>query len=96
MSQAILLKPCNHYQGRGVGERVAVRGDGNTVMGNLITRAETWIFVQGEGNSLVHNTGLENGIDLVDAHEDWDGNVWHQNVFRTSQAGSVANPARIQ
>jgi hypothetical protein len=83
-------------QGRGVGEGFVVGGDGNTLVGNLITRADTGIFVQGEDNRVVRNTALENGIDLVDAHEDCDGNVWHQNVFRTSQAGSIANPACIQ
>jgi hypothetical protein len=83
-------------QGRGVGEGFVVRGDGNTVVGNLMTRAETGILVQGEDNRLVRNTALENLIDLVDAHDDCDGNVWHQNVFRTSQAGAIANPACIQ
>jgi Periplasmic copper-binding protein (NosD) len=84
----------NH--GRGVGEGFRVWGDGNTLVGNLITRAETGILVQGEDNRLVHNTALENGIDLVDAHEECDGNVWRQNVFRTSQAGATANPACIR
>jgi parallel beta-helix repeat protein len=84
----------NH--GWGVGEAFVLGGDGNTLVGNLITRAETGILVQGEDNRLVHNTALENGIDLVDAHEECDGNVWRQNVFRTSQAGAIANPACIQ
>jgi hypothetical protein len=83
-------------QVRGVGEGVAVRGDGNTVVGNLITRSETGIFVPVEDNRLIHNTALDNGIDLVDTHEDCNGNVWQGNVFQTSRAGAIANPACIQ
>jgi Periplasmic copper-binding protein (NosD) len=83
-------------QVRGVGEGVAVRGDSNTVVRNLITRSETGIFVPGEDNRLIHNTALDNGIDLVDTHEDCDGNVWQGNVFQTSRAGAIANPACIQ
>jgi parallel beta-helix repeat protein len=84
----------NH--GRGVGRGFEVRGDGNTLVGNRITQAEMGISVHGEDNRLVRNTALDNGVDLVDAHEDCDGMVWHHNVFRTSQAGASTNPACIQ
>jgi parallel beta-helix repeat protein len=84
-------------QGRGVGERgFEVRGNGNTLVGNLIKGAETGIVVQGADNRLVRNTALENGVDLLDAHEECDGNVWRQNVFQTSQAGDTATPACIR
>jgi Periplasmic copper-binding protein (NosD) len=83
-------------QGDAVEEGFSVTGDGNTLVGNVITQTVVGIIVSGEDNRIVHNTALDNATDLIDTHEDCDGNLWRQNVFRTSRADSVANPACIQ
>ena len=75
---------------------IAVSGQDNTVLENLATNNDQGVWVSGEENRIVRNTALANTIDLVGTHGDCDGNLWQQNVFRTSQAGSIANPACIQ
>ena len=52
--------------------------------------------MQGQEYLIVHNTAVSNRLDLVDTHEDCDGNLWLQNVFQTSRAGDTVNPACIQ
>jgi hypothetical protein len=91
-----LLVSNEALDGETQGFRIA--GNGNTAVGNVATGyVQEGIRVAGQKNVMIRNTALDNhDIDLVDTHEDCDGNVWHQNVFQTSQAGSSANPACIR
>jgi parallel beta-helix repeat protein len=72
-------------------------GDNNVLLRNTVKGSDpAGILVSGEGNIIVHNTALENTIDLLDEHENCDGNVWQRNTFETSQAGGTENPACIR
>jgi hypothetical protein len=74
-----------------------IAGAGNKLVGNMVTGyLQEGIRVSGGQNVMVRNTAQNNGTDLVDTHEDCDGNQWHQNVFQTSLAGSIENPACIR
>jgi hypothetical protein len=73
-----------------------IRGNGNKLVGNVARGYSQGIEVSGQKNVIVRNSALHNQTDLIDAHEDCDGNLWHENVFQTSQAGSMAAPACIQ
>ena len=73
-----------------------IAGDRNRVDGNVASNGNAGISVSGQENVMVGNTALENRTDLVDTHEDCDTNLWQQNIFLTSLAGSIEKPACIQ
>ena len=79
-----------------VDEGFLISGDGNALVGNIVTRSGSGIVVSGQKNVIVRNTAQDNGTDLVDTHEDCDGNLWQRNVFRTGQAGFIETPACIR
>lgn len=75
----------------------SILGDGNRLVGNLaLDTAIEGIVVSGHDTVIVGNTALDNRIDLVDTNEDCDDNRWRQNVFRTSRAGAMDDPACIR
>jgi parallel beta-helix repeat protein len=87
----------NGALGTDTGFRIRSSGADNVLIGNVANRKEFFgIEVEGQGNTILHNTALESTTDLIDSHDDCDGNVWRRNTFLTSRAGTVAQPACIQ
>ena len=79
-----------------------IGGVGNQLVENRSINNSIGIEVSGRDTVITRNTVLDNrsgqslGRDLIDTREDCDDNRWHQNVFRTSRAGTTENPACIQ
>jgi Right handed beta helix region len=72
-----------------------VWGDGNRLTGNVVRQAVQGILVSGQSNVIVHNTALDNRIDLMDVHPDCDGNRWADNIFQTADPACAQGvPAR--
>jgi parallel beta-helix repeat protein len=72
-----------------------VWGDGNRLTGNVVRQSFRGILVSGQSNVIARNTALENRIDLMDMHQDCDGNRWADNVFQTvDPACTQGVPAR--
>jgi hypothetical protein len=71
----------------GAADGIALFSDGNRVARNrILGHGDQGLFVGSFGNTLTRNRVLLNRVDLTDATEACDDNLWQDNEFETSES----------